>query len=40
MELTKFEKAIAISSILSGIKVEEFKEYVDVQKLPQVIKEG
>ncbi|MEI5893074.1 hypothetical protein DXB51_14465 [Bacillus cereus] len=39
MELTKLEKAIAISSILSGVKAEELKEYVDVEKLPSVIKE-
>ncbi|MFV1457058.1 hypothetical protein [Bacillus mycoides] len=39
MQLTKLEKAIAISSILSGIKAEELKEYVDVEKLPPVIKE-
>ncbi|HDR7412289.1 TPA: hypothetical protein QCX14_002375 [Bacillus toyonensis] len=39
MQLTKLEKAIAIGSILSGIKAEELKEYVDVEKLPQVIKE-
>ncbi|HDR7316700.1 TPA: hypothetical protein QCX52_001622 [Bacillus toyonensis] len=39
MQLTKLEKAIAISTILSGIKAEEFKEYVDVERLPQVIKE-
>ncbi|KXY48854.1 hypothetical protein MHB70_19670 [Bacillus sp. FSL M7-1020] len=39
MQLTKLEKAIAISTILSGIKAEEFKEYVDVERLPHVIKE-
>lgn len=39
MQLTKLEKAIAIGSILSGIKAEEFKEYVEVEKIPQVIKE-
>ncbi|AJQ59296.1 hypothetical protein CON48_18820 [Bacillus thuringiensis] len=39
MQLTKLEKAIAIGSILSGIKGEEFKEYVEVEKIPQVIKE-
>ncbi|HDR7449710.1 TPA: hypothetical protein QCX35_005943 [Bacillus toyonensis] len=39
MQLTKLEKAIAVSSILSGVKAEEFKEYVDVERLPQVIKE-
>ncbi|WP_144505456.1 hypothetical protein [Bacillus mycoides] len=39
MQLTRLEKAIAISSILSGVKAEELKEYVDVEKLPSVIKE-
>lgn len=39
MQLTKLEKAIVISSILSGIKAEELKEYVDVEKLPPLIKE-
>ncbi|PED78978.1 hypothetical protein [Bacillus toyonensis] len=39
MQLTKLEKAIVISTILSAIKEEEFKEYVDIEKLPQVIKE-
>ncbi|HDR8170441.1 hypothetical protein ACQVPW_07820 [Bacillus cereus] len=39
MELTKLEKAIALGTILSGIKAEELKEYVDVEKLPSVIKE-
>ncbi|MFV1455494.1 hypothetical protein [Bacillus mycoides] len=39
MQLTKLEKAIAISSILSGIKAEELKEYMDVEKLPPLIKE-
>ncbi|MBJ8133899.1 hypothetical protein [Bacillus cereus group sp. N3] len=39
MQLTKLEKAIAIGSILSSIKAEEFKEYVEVEKIPQVIKE-
>ncbi|PEN31080.1 hypothetical protein CN543_29790 [Bacillus toyonensis] len=39
MQLTKLEKAIAISSIFSGIKAEELKEYVDVERLPQVMKE-
>ncbi|WP_242294596.1 hypothetical protein [Bacillus cereus group sp. BfR-BA-01381] len=39
MQLTKLEKAVAIGSILSGIKEEEFKEYVEVEKIPQVIKE-
>ncbi|KXY79867.1 MULTISPECIES: hypothetical protein [Bacillus] len=39
MQLTKLEKAIAIGSILSGIKGEEFKEYVEVEKIPQVIRE-
>ncbi|OXB95636.1 MULTISPECIES: hypothetical protein [Bacillus] len=39
MQLTKLEKAIAIGSILSGIKEEKFKEYVEVEKIPQVIKE-
>ncbi|PGA00453.1 hypothetical protein [Bacillus wiedmannii] len=38
MELTKLEKAIVIGTILSAIKEEEFKEYVDIEKLPQVIK--
>ncbi|MDO8159616.1 hypothetical protein FKQ51_20110 [Bacillus toyonensis] len=39
MQLTKLDKAIVISTILSAIKEEEFKEYVDIEKLPQVIKE-
>ncbi|HDR7386934.1 TPA: hypothetical protein QCX13_000121 [Bacillus toyonensis] len=39
MQLTRLEKAIALGTILSAIKAEEFKEYVDVEKLPQVIKE-
>ncbi|MGG5762521.1 MULTISPECIES: hypothetical protein [Bacillus cereus group] len=39
MELTKLEKAIAIGTILSAIKGKEFKEYVDLEKLPPVIKE-
>ncbi|MCQ6359962.1 hypothetical protein [Bacillus cereus] len=39
MQLTKLEKTIVISTILSAIKAEELKEYVDIEKLPQVIKE-
>ncbi|PHF90524.1 hypothetical protein COI63_33660 [Bacillus toyonensis] len=39
MRLTKLEKAIVIGTILSAIKAKELKEYVDVEKLPQVIKE-
>ncbi|PDZ29154.1 hypothetical protein [Bacillus toyonensis] len=39
MQLTKLEKAIVIGTILSAIKAEELKEYVDIAKLPQVIKE-
>jgi hypothetical protein len=39
MELSKLEKAIAIGTILSGIKAEELTEYVDVEKLPRLIKE-
>ncbi|PHE74406.1 hypothetical protein COF80_33085 [Bacillus toyonensis] len=39
MQLTKLEKAIVISTILSAIKAEELKEYVHVEKLPLLIKE-
>ncbi|MCC2412611.1 MULTISPECIES: hypothetical protein [Bacillus cereus group] len=39
MELTKLEKAIVIGTILSAIKEKEFKEYVDLDKLPPLIKE-
>lgn len=39
MRLTKLEKAIVIGTILSAIKAKELKEYVDVEKLPQIIKE-
>ncbi|MGH1232632.1 hypothetical protein [Bacillus toyonensis] len=39
MRLTKLEKAIVIGTIFSAIKAEKLKEYVDVEKLPQVIKE-
>ncbi|MED1287362.1 hypothetical protein [Bacillus mycoides] len=39
MKLTKLEKAIAIGTILSAIKGDKLKEYVDLEKLPPVIKE-
>ncbi|HFJ9286768.1 TPA: hypothetical protein ACGW44_004705 [Bacillus toyonensis] len=39
MQLTKLEKAIVIGTIFSAIKAEELKEYVDVEKLPPLIKE-
>lgn len=39
MQFTKLEKAIVIGTILSAIKAKELKEYVDVEKLPPLIKE-
>lgn len=39
MELTKLEKAIFISTILSAIKDDDLKQYVDLEKLPSLIKE-
>ncbi|EJR62779.1 hypothetical protein IK3_03099 [Bacillus toyonensis] len=39
MQLTKLEKAIVIGTIFSAIKAKELKEYVDVEKLPPLIKE-
>ncbi|QPW49557.1 hypothetical protein G9298_17980 [Bacillus thuringiensis] len=39
MQFTKLEKAIVIGTIFSAIKAKELKEYVDVEKLPPLIKE-
>ncbi|AFQ16475.1 hypothetical protein P9Y62_02810 [Bacillus thuringiensis] len=37
MQLTKLEKAIAISTLLHSVGVDDIEEYVDVEKLPILI---
>ncbi|HDR6242858.1 TPA: hypothetical protein QCU24_000545 [Bacillus cereus] len=37
MQLTKLEKAIAISTLIHSVGVDDIEEYVDVEKLPILI---
>ena len=37
MQLTKLEKAIAISTLIHSVGVDDIEEYVDVEKLPTLI---